>query len=629
MKTIRTLSQQIGMMAVLAIFGGLALTSAVAQTYTELHDFNTSVDPQYLDNYYISQGRDGLLYSLSHFSPNDVSGSNGTVYSMTLAGTPTILTELGPTQGEYPFGGLLLGSDGNFYGTGSLSGSSNFGTVFKVTSTGTMTVLHNFTNGTDGQVPGSPPVQGNDGNYYNVTNGNNGASASTFYKITAAGVFSTVHTFSNAEGAACAYVVLGNDGNFYGACNKGGSGTLGTLYKISSAGTVSVLHNFASADGLNVDVPLVQANDGNFYGLTYEGGSFGFGSLYQLKPNGSFKVLKYFDDGADGGHPNSGLTLGTDGLLYGTTYSGGNLVACPGGCGVIFKVTTVGVFTVLYTPDNTKGTGPLSNLTLDTNGTFYGNMFSGGNFGGGVFYSLNTGLAPFARLVTAQGKVAAKIGILGQGFSNASVVKFAGVSAITKTVTGTTFIQVTVPVGALTGAVTVTTGATTLTTPNSFKVVPTITTFTPASGPVGTVVTINGSGLTQTTAVTFNGLAATSFTKVSDSQITATVPTSATTGKIKVTTSGGSVSSVTNFTVTPAITSFTPASGPVGTLVTINGTSFTGATAVTFNGTSAALFTVVSDSKVTATVPTGATTGKILLTTAGGSATSATNFTVN
>ncbi len=627
MKAKQLFSRRVAKILILAMFSAILLSSVVAQTYTSLHDFNPSVDPQYLDNDLISQGRDGLLYSMSHFSPNGVSGANGTVYSMTLAGAPTILTELGPTQGEYPFGGLLLGSDGNFYGAGSLSGGSNFGTVFKVTPTGTLTVLHNFTNGTDGGTPASPPVQGNDGNYYGITAG----ATATVYKITATGVFSTLHSFTNAEGGNCNYLILGSDGNFYGQCTSGGTSNLGTLYKISSAGTVAVLHNIAAADGYGGAFPLVQANDGNYYGVSYSGSGID-GTVWQLKPTGAFKVLKTFDRGPDGGTVLAGLTLGTDGVLYGTTYEGGLANGCSGfGCGVIFKITTAGVFTVLYTPDNTKGSGPQSNLTLDTNGTFYGTMFSGGAFGGGVFYSFNTGLAPFAKLVTAQGKIAAKIGILGQGFSTASVVKFGGVSAITKTVTGTTFILATVPVGALTGAVTVTTGATTLTTPNSFKVVPALTTFTPASGPVGTVVTINGSGLTQTTAVTFNGLAATSFTKVSDSQITATVPTSATTGKIKVTTTGGNVSTTTNFTVTvaPTISSFTPASGPVGTLVTINGTSFTGATAVMFNGKAATSFTVVSNSKVTATVPTGATTGKIQVTTAGGSATSATNFTVN
>ena len=104
------------------------------------------------------------------------------------------------------------------------------------------------------------------------------------------------------------------------------------------------------------------------------------------------------------------------------------------------------------------------------------------------------------------------------------------------------------PAGALTGTVTVTTGTTTLTAPKQFRVTPTIKTFSPSSGTVGTLVTITGTGLTQETKVTFNTVSA-SFTVNSDTQITATVPAGATTGKIMVTTKGGGATSSTSFTV--------------------------------------------------------------------------------
>ncbi len=165
--------------------------------------------------------------------------------------------------------------------------------------------------------------------------------------------------------------------------------------------------------------------------------------------------------------------------------------------------------------------------------------------------------------------------------------------------------------------------------------VPTITSFSPASGPVGTTVTINGTNFTGATSVTFNGVSA-AFIINSNVKITATVPTGATTGKIAVTTPGGTATSATNFTVTavpaPTITSFTPTRGPVGTSVTISGTNFRGTgfttTSVTFNNVAATTFTVNSPTRITATVPTGATTGPIKVTTPGGTATSATNFTV-
>ena len=158
---------------------------------------------------------------------------------------------------------------------------------------------------------------------------------------------------------------------------------------------------------------------------------------------------------------------------------------------------------------------------------------------------------------------------------------------------------------------------------------PTISSFTPTSGPVGTSVTITGTGFTGTTAVAFNGTLA-SFTVNSATQITATTPSAATTGPLRVTTPAGTKTSSNNFTVTaaaPTISSFTPTSGPVGTSVTITGTGFTGTTAVAFNGTLAS-FTVNSATQITATTPSAATTGPLRVTTPAGTKTSSNNFTV-
>ena len=169
----------------------------------------------------------------------------------------------------------------------------------------------------------------------------------------------------------------------------------------------------------------------------------------------------------------------------------------------------------------------------------------------------------------------------------------------------------------------------------AFAAAPTISSFTPTSGPVGTTVEISGDNFTgpdpDVTSVKFNGTSAT-FTINNPHKVTATVPTGATTGTISVTNADGTATSATSFTVTaapvPTITSFTPTSGPIGTSVVITGTGFTGATSVKFNGISATTFTVTNATHITATVPTGATTGPISITTAGGTATSATSFTV-
>jgi hypothetical protein len=220
--------------------------------------------------------------------------------------------------------------------------------------------------------------------------------------------------------------------------------------------------------------------------------------------------------------------------------------------------------------------------------------------------------------------------ITGAHFIGASSVTFNGATA-TFTVDSDTQIRATVPTGATTGKIGVTNAVGSALSVNDFTVTPppSITSFAPASGSVGTAVTITGSHFTGATSVTFNGTAA-SFTVDSDTQIRANVPTGATTGKIGVTNAAGTTLSTNDFIVTalPVIASFTPSDGPVGREVTITGTNFTGATSVTFNGTSTASFTVDSGTQIRATVPAGASTGKITITNAVGSGFSATNFVV-
>ena len=162
---------------------------------------------------------------------------------------------------------------------------------------------------------------------------------------------------------------------------------------------------------------------------------------------------------------------------------------------------------------------------------------------------------------------------------------------------------------------------------------PVITSFNPGSLPQGDTVTIRGSGFTGATAVTFarvggGTVPAASFRVVNDTRVTAVVPPGATTGRVSMTTPNGTGTSTVDLLIEPRITAFSPASGPVGTLVTITGSGFTGATSVRFGMTPATSFTVVSDTQLTVTVPVGARTSKIQVVTPGGSATSMGKFTV-
>jgi hypothetical protein len=160
---------------------------------------------------------------------------------------------------------------------------------------------------------------------------------------------------------------------------------------------------------------------------------------------------------------------------------------------------------------------------------------------------------------------------------------------------------------------------------------PSISSFSPTSGTVGSAVTITGFNFIGVSSVKFNGVTASGFVIDSDSQIRVNVPAGAASGKISLTNATGTATSSTDFTVLapPTIASFTPTSGPIGTSVTILGNNFTGVTAVSFNGISAAIFTVDSASQIRAVVPAGATTGKIRITTGSGTGTSLTDFVVS
>jgi hypothetical protein len=245
----------------------------------------------------------------------------------------------------------------------------------------------------------------------------------------------------------------------------------------------------------------------------------------------------------------------------------------------------------------------------------------------------------------SSGPTGCVVTITGTNFDNPNVtaVEFGGTPAANFTIVSATLIRAEVAAGA-TGAITVdnadpgvATSGTNFTVTSPGACAPTITSFTPTCGPVGTSVSIIGTNLLDASdsagAVTFNTTAAPSTSVVSATQITAFVPSGATTGKVKVDTGvGTAATSTADFVVAATcatITSFTPTSGPVGTIVTITGTGFTGATAVSFNNVAATSFTVNSATQITATVPTGATTGKIRVTVGGGTVASTADFVVS
>ena len=516
-----------------------AITFAAASLhaqYTELYNFNYhSEGSNPMNPALMAQGQDGNLYgTLQTTFPGDGSVFGWSVPTSTIA---KIYGFSGP-DGNTPQSGLTLGLDGSFYGTTVTGGLNGKGSVFKISSGGVFTQLYSFTDGTDSAYPWAPPVQGPDGSIYGVTY--NGTNPGRAYKITSAGVFSVIATLPSKTVAP---LIFGNDGNLYGTTQYGGTYNRGTVFKMTTKGALTIIHSFTAELPTG---PVMQAADSKLYGTTPFGGTNGQGIIYSMSlSGGSFTVLHNFLL-SEATNSVSGLVQGSDKFLYGVAQAGGGA-----GLGSLFKVNTTGtVFSVLYSFQTAVGDTPMSTPVLHTNGIIYGTTNHGGptNVGYGTLYRYNAGLKPFASLVIIwSGKVGTGVGIIGQGFTTATGVKF-GTGPATYKVLSDNYIIAAPAAGATTGAVTVLEPSGNLVTPQTFKVIPSITSFSPSAGPVGSSVTITGMSLSQASAVTIGGVKAT-FVVNSDTQVAATVPPGAVTGKIKITTKGGGAASATNFTV--------------------------------------------------------------------------------
>ena len=311
-----------------------------------------------------------------------------------------------------------------------------------------------------GHVQWAGQVEGTDGNYYGTTSTVCGfGSLSTIYKLTSSGTLTTLYTFTDGSNLT-APLIQATDGNFYGVTESGGTNGDGAIFKMTPSGTVTTLHSFAGSDGNQAYTALIQATDGNLYGVTYMGGSSNQGVVFKCSTSGTYSVLYNFTgSSSDGGQP-WGLMQASNGTLYGVAQKGGS-----SNDGTIYSISTSGTFKLLSSFTGTNGVTPSSPLRQNTNGILYGDTYQGGNLslcgstGCGVFYSLNIGAKPFIRLSSTSGKVGSQVGIFGQGFSSSSVVKFNGMQAAAPTLSGTTYLTATVPVGATDGFVTVTTGS--------------------------------------------------------------------------------------------------------------------------------------------------------------------------
>jgi uncharacterized repeat protein (TIGR03803 family) len=376
-----------------------AAIAAPAQTLTTLYSFCAQINcPDGMTPYApVVQATDGNFYGTT-----SVGGAHqiGTVFQITPAGALTTLHSFGSGgDGSVPYGGVVEGSDGNFYGTTQAQGTSGRGTVFNITSAGVLTTIHNF-NGADGSNAYGQLVQGSDGNFYGTTSTGGTANGGTVFKITPSETLTTLYSFCQqlacADGLSpYAGLVAGTDGNFYGTTLGGGAqGSNGTVFKITPSGVLTTLHSFDNSDGAFPYSPLVQGSDGNFYGTVSGGGPQNSGAIFKITPAGDFTTLHFFVPGSDGYGPKGGLVQASDGNFYGLTSAD---------TGTIFKITPGGSFTVLFRFNFSDGGFPYSGMIQATDGNLYGTTSSGGQYSEGTVFRFSLGPITYSLTVSVSG----------------------------------------------------------------------------------------------------------------------------------------------------------------------------------------------------------------------------------
>ena len=314
------------------------------------------------------QGSDSNFYGMTtRGGANDT----GTVFQITSAGTLTTLHSFtGGSDGGYPLGGVIQGIDGYFYGTTSQGGANNTGTVFQITSAGTFTTLYSFLGGTNGAIPEAGLVQGSDSNFYGTTSIGGSNTYGTVFSITSNGVLTTIYQLNRSDGRfPAAALIQSFDGYFFGTTRLGGANSDGTAFKVSSQGTFTTLYHFGGSNGRWPGSSLLQAQDGLFYGTTFLGG-YRYGTLFQMDSNGVFRTLDSFLGDINGGNPYAALVQGTDQYFYGTTGFGG-----PGLHGTIFRFTAFpgGTYTGLATQTNALSAASSGFLSLNLHFTGFFN----------------------------------------------------------------------------------------------------------------------------------------------------------------------------------------------------------------------------------------------------------------
>jgi uncharacterized repeat protein (TIGR03803 family) len=309
--------------------------------------------------------------------------------------------------GATAYAGLLRASDGNYYGTtlyggvGFIGPSTGNGTIFRITEAGAFTSIMLFGGIINGANPYAPLMEGANGNLYGTTSKGGTYGLGVIYRLSTNGALTVLASFNGTNGSMpFAGLIEGSDGDLYGTTAYGGTGFnglpqsgSGTVFKVTTNGLLTNITLFAGANiGANPIGALIQGQDGALYGTTVSGGTNGGrGTVFKVTTNGALTSLFSFN-GTNGGNPFGGFLQTSNGLLYGTTSYGGigYSGSASSGNGTIFSITTNGVLQTLYQfTGGIDGWNPSwAKLVPGTDGNFYGTTFRGGTNGTGTAYQI-------------------------------------------------------------------------------------------------------------------------------------------------------------------------------------------------------------------------------------------------
>lgn len=388
-------------MALTAVMILLTTQPAPAQTFSVIYSFGY---PGLYAPDSLTIKNNSILYGPAA----DAGYSNGGVFSLRQSGSNWVFTSLyafpfGDGENGFPAGPLLLATDGTLYGTIYYTD----GAVFNLTPPAifpTALTQWNYTsilafNGSNGSNPSGPLTTDQSGNLYGTTERGGSSGYGTVYELTSTGnswTETVLYSFAGGSEAGTPLngVVFDNSGNLYGVLGSGGPYGQGAVYQLSpsqSGWTEQILYAFGAGSGGDGPTSLIIDPSGNLYGTTEVGGGGDSGTVFELAhANGawSFSTVYSFSPGRGGGcGPDGRLTLDGAGSLYGTT-------RCDGAWkdGSVFKLASSNggwTYTDLYDfTGGNDGDYPNGGLVFDTSGNIYGTALSGGAEGGGVAFKI-------------------------------------------------------------------------------------------------------------------------------------------------------------------------------------------------------------------------------------------------